>query len=75
MSQYEDAALDPLCEIERVSEVKISHEEYLKRIVHSKKMELENLNISHRIAIAEYETKKAILNKDIDSIEAQLNDK
>lgn len=55
--------------------MKISHEEYLKRVVHSKKNELENLIISHRITIAEYETKKAILNKDIDSIEAQLNDK
>lgn len=52
--------------------MKISHEEYLKRILNSKKNELEQLNISHRIDIATYETKKEMLCKEINSIENQL---
>jgi hypothetical protein len=53
--------------------VKLSHEEYLKQILRTKQMELENLKISHRIAIAEYDTKKEMLNNQIDSIERQLD--
>jgi len=50
----------------------VSHEEYLQRILDSKKLELENLNIQHRIDIVVYETRKEALYKDIRSIEAQL---
>ncbi|PZD95217.1 hypothetical protein DNH61_11700 [Paenibacillus sambharensis] len=54
--------------------MKISHEEYLKRVLFSKQLQLENLNIAHRVAIAEYEKEKTMLHKDINSLENQLND-
>ncbi|MBY9081221.1 hypothetical protein KIH86_24035 [Paenibacillus sp. HN-1] len=52
--------------------MKISHEEYLERTLKSKRIELENLNIMHRVAIATYEAKKEMLQKEMDSIERQL---
>ena len=52
--------------------MKLSHEEYLKQSLTSKKLELENLNINHRIAIAEYNARKEMISKQIDSIEIQL---
>jgi len=52
--------------------VKLSHENYLKNILQSTKLELKELEIKHRINIATYESKKEILRKQIDSIELQL---
>lgn len=52
--------------------MKPDNDEYLKRILNSKKIELESLHINHRICIAEFEAKKEMLNKDIDSLESQL---
>lgn len=54
--------------------MKIEHGEYLQRKLDSLKMELENLNIEHRINIAKYETKKEMIQKDIDGLERQLAD-
>lgn len=53
--------------------MKISHDEYLKRTLRSKKVELESLNVNHRISIAEYEVKRQAITDQIDSIEKQLN--
>lgn len=53
----------------------LSHEEYLKKTLDSKKIEMENLKISHRIALAEYEVKKEMLYGQIYSIENQLDSK
>jgi hypothetical protein len=53
--------------------VKISHEQYLKQTLKSSKIELESLNTRHQVAIAEYNTKKAMLMKQIESIERQLD--
>lgn len=53
--------------------MKVTHDEYLKRTLRTKKMELTNLNIEHRIAIAKHEVKKDMLQKEIDSIERQLS--
>ena len=47
-------------------------EGYLKQTLKTKKIELENLKISHRIAIAKYDTKKEMLISQIDSLEKQL---
>lgn len=51
----------------------ISHHEYLESILESRKMELDEVHIKHRIDIAVYETKISLLNKQIDSIELQLS--
>jgi hypothetical protein len=51
----------------------MDHSEYLKRILATKKIELENVNIEHRIIIAEYKTKKELLQELIDSLEKQLS--
>ena len=52
----------------------ISHGEYLEQKLKSKKLELEQLKINHRINIAAFEVKSEMLNKDIDSLERQLED-
>lgn len=54
--------------------MKIEHGEYLRRKLGSRKIELENLNIEHRVNIAKYETKKELIQKDIDALERQLTD-
>lgn len=51
----------------------LSHEEYLQRTLITKKMELNNLEIDRRIAMAEFETKKNMLSSQIDSLERQLS--
>jgi len=50
----------------------VNHEEYLQRILDSKKLELDKLNIQHRLDIVVYETRNEALDRDIRSIEAQL---
>lgn len=54
--------------------MKITHEEYLKQILSSKKMELRELNIKSRIAIAEFNAKREMLEQQIYSIEKQLGE-
>jgi hypothetical protein len=53
--------------------VPINHEEYLKQVLETKKMELQNLNINRRIAIGVYEAKKEMFMSQIHSIEKQLD--
>ena len=53
--------------------MKMSHEDYLKQMLKTKKHELENLNISHMIAIAEYNARKEMLFQQINSFEKQLD--
>lgn len=53
--------------------MKVSHEEYLKRTMKTKQMELDALNVNHRIAIAVYDSQKLLMQKEIDSIESQLS--
>jgi hypothetical protein len=53
--------------------VNISHEEYLKQILKSKKIEVENLNINNMIAIAEYNARKEMIIQQMNSIERQLD--
>jgi hypothetical protein len=55
--------------------LKVTHEEYLKQMLKSKKMELEHVEIDHRIAIAEHNVKKKMLYEQINSIERQLDNK
>jgi hypothetical protein len=55
--------------------VSISHEDYLKQMVKSKKIELENLNIKNMIAIAEYNARKEMVIEQLNSIERQLDNK
>ena len=54
--------------------MKVSHEEYLKRTLKSKKLELENEKVLHRIAIEKHNLKQEMLQSQIDSIEHQLED-
>lgn len=54
--------------------MKISNKEYLERILSSNKMELKELEIKHRIAIAEYNTKRELYQNQINSIELQLEE-
>lgn len=54
--------------------MKLTHKEYLERILHDKKMELKNTEVQYQIEIAKYNTKHDMLQKEIDSIETQLND-
>lgn len=53
----------------------ITHEEYLKRMLETRKNELRELNICHRIAEAKYEALRQFTSSQIDSIERQLEDK
>ena len=50
----------------------ITHKEYLKQSLQSKKYALNEMNLAHRINLATYEAKKEMLNKEITSIEIQL---
>jgi hypothetical protein len=54
--------------------MKLTHKEYLERILRDKKMELKNTEVQYQIEIAKYNTKHDMLQKEIDSIETQLND-
>lgn len=53
--------------------MKLTDREYLQQILKSAKIELKEIEIKHRIAIAEFNVKKEILQKQIDSIEFQLD--
>ncbi len=52
----------------------ISHEEFLKRQLESDRLELRELEVQNRIRISEFEAKRNILWKRLDSIESQLRD-
>jgi hypothetical protein len=52
--------------------VKLSHEDYLKQMLTTKKVELENLKIDRRIYLAESQMKQEMLVSQIDSLEKQL---
>jgi len=52
--------------------INISNEEYLKNILSTAKLILQELEIVHRIEIATYESKKEMLRNQINSIESQL---
>lgn len=52
--------------------MKPSHEEYLKGMLASKQLHLDELSIQHRIHIAMFEDKKASLSKEINAIAQQL---
>lgn len=54
--------------------MRVSHEEYMRRLLGAKKIEYENLEIEHRIAIAVYNARKDMITKQIHSIERQLED-
>jgi len=54
--------------------MKISNKEYLEKILSSNKMELKELEIKHRITIAEYNTKRELYQNQINSIEMQLEE-
>lgn len=53
--------------------MKLTHEQYLNRVLASKRMELNELKIKHRVEIAEYNVKLDMLNNQIYSIENQLD--
>ena len=52
--------------------MKLSHEEYLKQTLKTKKMELDNLKIDRRIYLAESQMKQEMLISQIESLEKQL---
>lgn len=52
----------------------ISDKDYLRRMLKSLELELNEVQIQHRIAIAEFNIKRDILNRQIDSIELQLKE-
>lgn len=54
--------------------MKISNDEYLLRILKSKKLQLESLKIAYMISVAEYNVKTNMLNSNIESIEIQLSE-
>ena len=54
--------------------MKQSHEDYLKLMLDSKKMEIKELNTQHRIAIAKYDAEIAFTSGLINSIERQLSE-
>lgn len=56
-----------------MGEKAVSHETYLKEQLNTKKMEIEQLNIKHRIDLEVYKTKRDSLEAQIFSIEKQLN--
>jgi hypothetical protein len=54
--------------------MEITDKTYLEQQLRTKKIELDNVKIEHRIALAVYEVKKEMLNSQIDSLERQLED-
>jgi hypothetical protein len=54
--------------------MKLTHKEYLERILSDRKMELKELEIENRIRIAENNAKSEMLQKEIFSIETQLQE-
>ncbi|WP_424236346.1 hypothetical protein [Bhargavaea ginsengi] len=52
--------------------MKLSHEEYLKQVLESKKNDLKELKIERRIYFAESQMRQEMLTEQIDSIEKQL---
>lgn len=50
----------------------ITHKEYLENILYTRKLELEEAEIKHRVFKAEIEKEKELLRKQINSIEAHL---
>lgn len=52
--------------------MRISHEQYLRESLNSKKMQLNEVMVQQRIVIAEYEVKINMLHSQIQSIERQL---
>jgi hypothetical protein len=51
---------------------KVSCKKYLEQKLYSIKLELKELEIQHRIHIAEFNTKKDLLDREITAIELQL---
>ena len=47
--------------------------EYLQEVLKSSKLELQEIETKHRIALAEYNVKKEMLQNQIESIEIQLD--
>ena len=54
--------------------VKMTHKDYLEGILDSKRWGLKEIEIQHRIFIAEHEVKTKMLRESINSIERQLQD-
>lgn len=52
----------------------ITHGEFLKRLLESKKMELTELKVRQRIALAEFDVKFSMLADQISTLEKQLED-
>lgn len=52
--------------------MKLSHEDYLKQTLASKKIDLENLKINRRIYLAESQMMQEMLISQINSLEKQL---
>lgn len=50
----------------------VTNEQYLKDVLKSKKLELENLQIDNQVRLAVHNTKKDMLYQQIDSITKQL---
>ena len=50
----------------------ISHEKYLEDMIYSNKLHLREKEVQHRIAIAKYNAERELLQKQIDSMEKQL---
>lgn len=50
----------------------LDNERYLENVLYTAKMQLENAKINHRVTIAVHEKEKDLLQKQIDSIEKQL---
>jgi hypothetical protein len=53
---------------------RISHDQYLKSILRTKKLTLELIKVEHQKNIVKFEVEKDILTKDIESLERQLED-
>lgn len=54
--------------------MKIKHKEYLEQMLASKKLELREEEITHRISIAKFNTIKDLMEQQIYSIEKQLQE-
>lgn len=54
--------------------MRLSHEQFLKRVLASKKLKLEETKIEHRMEIVKFNTRCELLTEEINSIERQLND-
>lgn len=52
--------------------MKIDHKEYLERLLLSRQLELDELNIQHRVNIAVYNEKREMISKQIHSLNIQL---